>query len=125
MPKHDLHDLANDILEAWMDDGARRDEDERHCKERKKTKDEPVQDLSVLLARNLPSNWPNPFLPSLIVKRLITRGPEPYVSEAILIDEHNGTHWDSPNHFIPPTSSGLPNAGPAGDVLSQDIPPSQ
>jgi kynurenine formamidase len=39
-----------------------------------------------------------------------------------VIDEHTGTHWDAPAHFIPPTISALPNNGQMGNVPSEQIP---
>ena len=38
------------------------------------------------------------------------------------LDEHHGTHFDAPTHFIPPPDSGLPGAGPAG-AMSGDLVP--
>lgn len=81
-----------------------------------------VEDLSLLIARELPCNWPSSFLPSLMIGPLVKRGPEPYRSEALLIDEHTGTHWDSPSHFIPPLSTALPNASSFGNIPSEQVP---
>ncbi len=81
-----------------------------------------AEDLSVLVAPELPCTWPSGYLPSLVIMRYIKRGLEPYVSEAIVIDEHTATHWDAPPHFHPPTSSGLPNASVFGNLPSHDVP---
>ncbi|MGH3319235.1 MAG: cyclase family protein [Streptosporangiaceae bacterium] len=45
----------------------------------------------------------------------------PYQTRWLLIDEHTGTHVDAPAHFLPPPGSGLPNAGPMGDVHADGI----
>lgn len=82
-------------------------------------------DLSLVVSRRFPCNFPNPSLPSLIVAPYLRRGGEPFASEAVLIDEHTGTHFDAPNHFIPPLSSALPNATVYGDVPSDQLPISQ
>ncbi|HEV3073705.1 MAG TPA: cyclase family protein [Thermoanaerobaculia bacterium] len=79
-----------------------------------------ILDLSVLVSPNWPSTWP--VLPPLIVKRYLSHGPGPYASEAMVIDEHTGTHFDAPNHFIPPLDTGLPNASLVGDVPSDQLP---
>jgi kynurenine formamidase len=84
-----------------------------------------AEDLSLLLGHGLPCNWPSTFLPSLVIGRHIVRGPEPYRSEAILIDEHTGTHWDAPPHFIPPAITALPNASAVGDTPAEGLPPWQ
>jgi kynurenine formamidase len=81
-----------------------------------------VMDLSVPVARDLPGGWPSPFLPPFIIMRHTRHGPEPYASEAMVIDEHTGTHWDAPPHFIPPPSTGLPNAADIGNVPSDKVP---
>src|SRR3981189_928313 len=78
-------------------------------------------DLSLIVSRRYPCNFPNPTIPSLIVSPLLKRGGEPFASEAVLICEHTGTHFDSPNHFIPPLSTALPNATAFGDVPSDEL----
>jgi kynurenine formamidase len=46
----------------------------------------------------------------------------PYHSNMWVLDEHTGTHFDAPVHFVPPPDSGLPNAGPAGATTSEKVP---
>jgi len=91
-----------------------------------------IQDLTVTLGEELPCAWPTlmPFKKnnsnwyervedsSGIVKD--NRGG-PFFSEWLVIDEHTGTHFDAPSHFIPPPGSGLLNAGPAGKVYGEDV----
>src|SRR5258708_34933941 len=79
-------------------------------------------DLSVLSAPSLPCTWPSSFLPPLVLMHYLQHGPGPYASEALVIDEHTGTHWDAPAHFIPPPSTGLPNAADIGNVPSERVP---
>jgi kynurenine formamidase len=45
-----------------------------------------------------------------------------YQSRWLVIDEHTGTHLDAPRHFVPPPDSGLPAAGPPGDIGIADLP---
>jgi kynurenine formamidase len=40
----------------------------------------------------------------------------------LVIDEHTGTQWDAPAHFVPPPDSGLPGAGPMGLVTGEKVP---
>ncbi len=46
----------------------------------------------------------------------------PYRTNYLLIDEHTGTHYDAPVHFIPPPDSGLPAAGPLGTMTGEQVP---
>jgi kynurenine formamidase len=47
----------------------------------------------------------------------------PYQTNFLVIDEHCGTHFDAPTHFVPPEGSGLPLAGPLGAETSDRVPP--
>lgn len=92
-----------------------------------------IQDLTVTLGNDLPCAWPTlmPFKKqnsnwytrvedsSGVVK---DAAGGPFFSEWLVIDEHTGTHFDAPSHFIPPPDSGLLNAGPAGVVYGEDVP---
>lgn len=49
----------------------------------------------------------------------------PYATKWLLIDEHTGTHVDSPSHFIPPAGSGLPFEDEWGSVSADQISLSQ
>ena len=40
----------------------------------------------------------------------------------VVIDEHTGTQFDAPAHFVPPPESGLPGAGPMGNVTGDKVP---
>jgi len=52
-----------------------------------------------------------------------TRSEGPYQTNFIVIDEHCGTHFDAPTHFVPPAGSGLPLAGPLGSETGDEVPP--
>src|SRR4051812_41264911 len=90
-----------------------------------------VVDLTVPLAENLPANWPThmPFqrklynymcaVPNQLQPVYDFRGP--YHTAWLVLDEHCGTHIDSPSHFIPRPDSGLPNAAPIGNVTLEQL----
>lgn len=78
------------------------------------------------LSEHMPSTWPDhmPFAHknwSWYEEAKLPTGASscslgPYVSHFIIVDEHAGTHVDAPSHFVPPEGSGLPGAGPLGEV---------
>ena len=95
-----------------------------------------VVDLSLALAEDLPCHWSThqPFQHKIwnwFTTRkdgsaaLYNRGGPPYATRWMAIDEHTGTHFDAPSHFVPPPGSGLPGAGPAGEVTAEKIPVTQ
>jgi kynurenine formamidase len=83
-----------------------------------------VVDLTVTLSEEFPCAWPThmPFQRKLYnyfandatqyQPTMGFRGP--YHTAVLTLDEHCGTHIDSPSHFIPPAGSGLPNAAEIG-----------
>lgn len=85
-----------------------------------------VVDLSVTVAEDLPCFWEGhqPFQHKTwnwFADRTDPAAPVhnrggPYATRWMAIDEHTGTHVDAPLHFVPPPDSGLPGAGPAGDI---------
>ncbi|MBO0775917.1 MAG: cyclase family protein [Actinobacteria bacterium] len=92
-----------------------------------------VADLTLPLAEDLPCTWPGhmPFRATVWT----WFGPRPadpqpvyprtggsYQTRWLVLDEHAGTHVDAPRHFIPPPGSGLPHAGPGGDVGVDRLP---
>lgn len=82
---------------------------------------EHVHDLSLLVARELPCVWPIGMTPLAVVPTA-TIGPSAFAREMLAIDEHTGTQWDAPAHFVPPPDSGLPGAGPNGLVTCEKVP---
>jgi isatin hydrolase len=86
-------------------------------------------DLSVTVSANHPS-WPGhePFtrrvsnwfeLSPRSEERRKSLGP--YATGWWAVDEHTGTHFDAPAHFIPPPDSGLDHAGPLGSVTVEQV----
>src|SRR5688572_3706243 len=51
-----------------------------------------------------------------------TRSIAPYHTNFVVMDEHCGTHFDAPTHFVPPEGSGLDLAGPLGDQTGDKVP---
>jgi kynurenine formamidase len=45
----------------------------------------------------------------------------PYATGWWAVDEHTGTHFDAPAHFIPPPGSGLRHAGPLGSITVEQV----
>ncbi len=93
-----------------------------------------VVDLSLTLSEDLPCAWPGamPYRHNVDNwyettsgtngPRLRSRNGVPYHTCSVGMDEHTGTHFDAPSHFIPAPGSGLPNAGPAGTVTGDRVP---
>jgi kynurenine formamidase len=82
---------------------------------------EHVKDLTLLVAPDLPCIWPVGMTQHVVVPSR-TFGPGAYHRDLILIDEHTGTQWDAPAHFVPPPDSGLPGAGPNGLITGEKVP---
>jgi isatin hydrolase len=89
-------------------------------------------DLSLTLSDDAPCSWPGAFpfrhFPDHWfaevdgdVSALHTPNGAPYRSHALMLDEHTGTHFDAPAHFIPPSGSGLPGASSAGDITGDRV----
>jgi kynurenine formamidase len=91
-----------------------------------------VVDLSVTLSERLPGTWPGHmnyahhnwnWFAEFEGPTGRTRSEAPYQTNFIVIDEHCGTHFDAPTHFVPPPNSGLPLAGPLGSETGDKVPP--
>lgn len=90
-------------------------------------------DCTLLISEDLPCWWSThmPFqqktfnhyadVPTNPGGPLLSRSG-PYQTRWLLIDEHTGTHFDAPSHFVPPPGSGMPHAGPAGDTTAEKVP---
>jgi kynurenine formamidase len=87
-------------------------------------------DLSVLLSEEMPT-WPGHMIFSHKIHNWFApvAGPgQPLRSTAgyctwwYTIDEHCGTHFDAPAHFVPPPDSRLPQAMPAGELTGDKVP---
>jgi kynurenine formamidase len=91
-----------------------------------------VVDLSVTLSERLPGTWPGHmtfahhnwnWFAEVEFPTGSTRSMGPYQTNFLVIDEHCGTHFDAPTHFVPPEGSGLPLAGPLGTETGDRVPP--
>ncbi|MGE0605609.1 MAG: cyclase family protein [Pirellulales bacterium] len=79
-------------------------------------------DLSLLVAPELPCYWTAGF-PPFDINHYLRIGPlSAYNSDILTIDEHTGTQFDAPAHFVPPPDSGLPDASPLGLVTGEKVP---
>lgn len=86
------------------------------------TLDHEIVDLSVMVGNDWPCNWPTimGYHTSTWHKHDDWRGY--YFTRYMIMEEHTGTHMDAPAHFIPQESTGLPHAGPTGDLTAEKIP---
>lgn len=91
-----------------------------------------VVDLSLTLSERLPGTWPGSmrfahhnwnWFAEAETPVGKTRSSAPYQTNFIVIDEHCGTHFDAPTHFIPPPGSGLPVASELGNESGEKVPP--
>ena len=80
-----------------------------------------VVDLSLTVAAELPCVWPVGMTPLAVVPTA-TFGHTGRHRDMLVIDEHTGTQWDAPAHFVPPPDSGLDGAGPMGVVTGDKVP---
>jgi kynurenine formamidase len=80
-----------------------------------------VVDLSLTVAADLPCVWPVGMTPLAVVPTA-TFGRTGRHRDMLVIDEHTGTQWDAPAHFVPPPDSGLDGAGPMGVVTGEKVP---
>src|SRR4028119_818059 len=90
-----------------------------------------IVDLSVTVSERLPGTWPGhmPFahhnwnwFAEVNGPTGKTKSAAPYQTNFFVIDEHCGTHFDAPTHFIPPPDSGLPHAGDLGAQTGDKVP---
>ena len=90
-----------------------------------------VVDLSVTVSERLPGTWPGHmtfahhnwnWFSEVDGPTGRTRSSAPYQTNFFVIDEHCGTHFDAPTHFIPPPDSGLPLASDLGAQTGDKVP---
>ena len=90
-----------------------------------------IVDLSVTLSERLPCTWPGHMIYAhknwnwfeereQVTGR--TRSENPYQTNFVVIDEHCGTHFDAPTHWIPPEGSGLPWSNSLGEQSGEKVP---
>jgi kynurenine formamidase len=88
-------------------------------------------DLSLPLAENLPCSWPGnvPYRHTTFnwfeeadgtTGPLVSNGR--FHTRWLMFAEHTGTHFDAPTHWVPPPSSGIEGAGPAGEISTDRVP---
>jgi isatin hydrolase len=91
-----------------------------------------VVDLSLTVSERLPGTWPGHmtyahhnwnWFAEVEGPTGKTRSAAPYQTNFVVMDEHCGTHFDAPTHFVPPEGSGLPLAGPLGAETGDRVPP--
>ncbi len=80
-----------------------------------------IVDLSLTVTPELPCAWPIGMTQYLLAPNR-TIGPGAYNRDMVMIDEHTGTQFDAPAHFVPPPDSGLPGAGPMGRITGDLVP---
>jgi kynurenine formamidase len=90
-----------------------------------------IIDLSVTVSPDLPSVWPGHMPHTTKIWNYYTELNErqgqvpstaPYQTRFWIIDEHCGTHFDAPTHFVPPPDSGLPWANELGLQTGDKVP---
>lgn len=90
-----------------------------------------VMDLSVTVSERLPGTWPGHmtfahhnwnWFAEVEGPTGKTRSTAPYQTNFVVIDEHCGTHFDAPTHFVPPPESGLYLSGPLGAETGDKVP---
>lgn len=79
-----------------------------------------IIDLSVPLSVDYPCGWPG-HAPFTVEGHWFEDHQIPYAHQVIAMDEHTGTHFDAPAHFIPPAGSAFYN-GPGRHVTSDEVP---
>ncbi len=79
-------------------------------------------DLSVPLSPEHPGHWPGNI--PLSVRRLgwYDNLKEPYFNRLLTLEEHTGTHFDAPPHFIPAPELGFSKAAASGRQTVEQIP---
>ena len=90
-----------------------------------------IIDLSLPLGEEYPVTWPghmyfqskvfNYFenIDSITQPKFQVTGR--YHTRWLATDEHTGTHFDAPAHFLPSSDSGLPDGSPAGDITADKV----
>jgi len=79
-------------------------------------------DLSLMLSPEHPGHWPGNI--PLSVRRLgwYDNSTSPYFNRLLTLEEHTGTHFDAPSHFIPAPGLGFPRANEFGRQTVEQIP---
>lgn len=91
------------------------------CQAQPLLRDPAAQDLSLLVARDRPCVWPSGMTPFAVVPTATFNRTGRH-RDMLIIDEHTGTQWDAPAHFVPPPGSGYAGAGPMGLITGDKVP---
>ena len=94
--------------------------------------DQSIIDLTLLVAEELPCAWSShvPFQQRTFnyfadnterAEAPLFSRVGPYQTRTLVIDEHTGTHFDAPAHFIPEIGTGLPHEGVAGSTYANMV----
>jgi isatin hydrolase len=78
-----------------------------------------IVDLSVPLSTSHPCGWPG-HAPLRVEGHWFEDPAVPYAHQVIELDEHTGTHFDAPAHFVPPAGSEFYN-GNGTHLRSDDV----
>ncbi|HWB09362.1 MAG TPA: cyclase family protein [Pirellulales bacterium] len=81
-----------------------------------------IVDLSLLIAEDLPCNWPAGWPPFVLSPHRRIGPLSPFNSDTLFIDGNCGTQMDVPPHSVPHPDTNLPNANPYGRVYTDKAP---
>jgi isatin hydrolase len=80
-----------------------------------------IVDLSVLVSNNYPCYSPTIMGYHASEWHTYDGWRGKFFTRYIIIEEHVGTHFDAPAHFIPPPESGLPHAAEADHITVEKV----
>ncbi|HEV3343951.1 MAG TPA: cyclase family protein [Pirellulales bacterium] len=81
-----------------------------------------IVDLSLVIAQDLPCNWPAGWPPFVMGPHRRIGPLGPFNSDTLFIDGNCGTQMDVPPHSVPHPDTNLPNASPYGRVYTDRAP---
>lgn len=91
-----------------------------------------IADLTLTISERLPATWAThmPFqakpwnwfenVPDHVAP--LHSGCGPYYTRWLLLDEHIGTHFDAPSHFVPPLGTSVPGVDAHTSVTADQVP---
>jgi kynurenine formamidase len=84
-----------------------------------------IIDLSVMVSDDYPCYWPTIMGYHASDWHNYDGWRGNFFTRYLIIEEHTGTHFDSPAHFIPRPETGLPHASAAGKITVEKVPVDQ
>ncbi len=81
-----------------------------------------VIDLSVIVSDDYPCYWPTIMGYHASTWHTHDGWRGKFFTRYLIIEEHVGTHFDAPAHFIPRPETGLPHASEAGHTTVEKVP---